>query len=216
MSPRRWPGRFRCSQRRPRIRFPLLILMLSACVCLTALLYMRSLFTDLSVSTAQDIVVKAVGAIVKQEMTSAAAKYGDLTTLEKNTDGQITAVTTNVSALNALAGDILLSVSEATGDNYIEISIPLGSLSGSAFLLTAGPNIRIQVQVLGSTFTGFRTDVSSVGINQTRHQILIQLRNDITLLMPWRAISTSIDTEIPVAETIIIGDVPDSYLNMGE
>ena len=208
MSQKRWPSRASMNWRaagRRRGLFPLLILLLAASILTAGSLFLRSLSTELAVSSAQDAVVAAVGNIVKEKMKTAGAEYGELTTLEKNAAGEISAVTTNVVALNALASDILMSVTEATADHDIVISIPIGSLTGSALLLSRGPHIRIRVQVLSSTFSGFKTDISSVGINQTRHQIVLEMREELTLLMPWRAVNTSVVTDIPVAETIIVG-----------
>ena len=219
MSQKRWPRRASMNRRaagRRRGLFPLLILLLAASILTAGSLFLRSLSTELAVSSAQDAVVAAVGNIVKEKMKTAGAEYGELTTLEKNAAGEISAVTTNVVALNALASDILMSVTEATADHDIVISIPIGSLTGSALLLSRGPHIRIRVQVLSSTFSGFKTDISSVGINQTRHQIVLEKREELTLLMPSRAVNPSVVTDIPVAETIIVGEVPDSYLNWGE
>lgn len=219
MSAKRWPSRARMNRsakRRGRGVFPLLVLLLIAAMLAAAVLYFRTLSTDLAVSMAQDAVVAAVAEIVKKEIVNTTDKHGALTTLEKNAAGEISAVTANVAALNALAGDILLAVTNAAAENNIEISIPIGSLTGSSLLLSRGPRIRVQVQVLGSTFTGFQTDIASIGINQTRHRIVLELRENITLLMPWHAVETTVVTDIPVAETIIVGKVPDSYLNIGE
>ena len=219
MSQKRWPSRAymnRSAVRRHRGLFPLLVLLLAASMLAAVSLFLRSLSTELAVSSAQDAVVAAVGDIVKEKMATASADYGALTTLEKDANGEISAVTTNVVALNALASDILMSVTAATADHDIVISIPIGSLTGSTLLLSRGPNIKIRVQVLSSTFSGFKTDISSVGINQTRHQIALELREELTLLMPWRAVNTSVVTDIPVAETIIVGKVPESYLNWGQ
>lgn len=219
MSTRRWPSRARMNRsakRRGRGVFPLLVLLLIAAMLAAAVLYFRTLSTDLAVSMAQDAVVAAVAEIVKKEIVNTTESHGSLTTLEKNAAGEISAVTANVAALNALAGDILLAVTNAAAENNIEISIPIGSLTGSSLLLSHGPRIRVQVQVLGSTFTGFQTDIASIGINQTRHRIVLELRENITLLMPWHAVETTVVTDIPVAETIIVGKVPDSYLNIGE
>lgn len=219
MSAKRWPSRAhmsRCARRRGRGLFPFLVLLLPISMLAAGVLYFRTLSTDLAVSMAQDAVVAAVGEIVKDEIVNTTETHGSLTTLEKNAAGEVSAVTTNVAALNALAGDILLAVTNATAEHNIEISIPIGSLTGSSLLLSRGPRIRIQVQVLGSTFTGFQTDITSIGINQTRHRIVLELCENITLLMPWHTVETSVVTEIPVAETIIVGKVPESYLNIGE
>lgn len=218
MSAKRWPSYARMSRSAGRRRnaLPLLAFLLVVSILAAASLFLRSLSTELAVSMAQDAVSGVVGGIVKEKMSTAGAQYGSLIVLEKNAAGEITAVTTDVAALNALAGDIVHEVANATTDHDIDVSIPLGSLTGSALLLSRGPHIKVRVQVLSSTFSGFNTDIVSIGINQTRHQITLQLREELTLLMPWRAIDTEVITDIPVAETIIVGQVPQSYLNMGE
>ena len=218
MSAKRWPSYARMSRSAGRRRnaLPVLAFLLVISILAAGSLFLRSLSTELAVSMAQDAVSGVVGGIVKEKMSTAGAQYGPLIVLEKNTAGEITAVTTDVAALNTLAGDIVHEVANATTDHDIDVSIPLGSLTGSALLLSRGPHIKVRVQVLSSTFSGFNTDIVSIGINQTRHQITLQLREELTLLMPWRAIDTDVITDIPVAETIIVGQVPQSYLNIGE
>lgn len=218
MSAKRWPSYARMSRGAGRRRnaLPMLAFLLVVSIFAAGSLFLRSLSTELAVSMAQDAVSGVVGGIVKEKMSTARAEYGSLIVLEKNAAGEITAVTTDVASLNTLAGDIVHEVANATTDHDIDVSIPLGSLTGSALLLSRGPHIKVRVQVLSSTFSGFNTDIVSIGINQTRHQITLQLREELTLLMPWRAIDTEVITDIPVAETIIVGQVPQSYLNMGE
>jgi len=219
MSVKRWPSRRNlnaAAHRRRRGAFPLLLVMLLFAATCTLSLYLRGLATELAVSTAQDKVVATVNEIIKARMSSAEADYGDLVNLEKDQNGEVCAVTTDVVAINKLSSDILVDVVRATQDHELVIGIPIGSLTGSTLLLSRGPDIKVKIEILSSSFTGFRSDLSTIGINQTRHQILLELREDITLIMPWRTVNTSVTTEIPVAETIIVGQVPQSYLNLGE
>lgn len=216
MSAKRWPRKGRPAA--PRARgslLPLLLLMLAAGIIALSL-YLRSLATELAVSMAQDKVVAAVNEIVKEEISAADGKYGSLIQLEKTESGDICAVTTNMAAVNELTSDILMGIVKATADHEMTVSIPVGSLTGSTLLLSRGPDIKVIIQVLSSSFTGFRSDLTSIGINQTRHQILLELKEEITLIMPWHTVTTSVSTEIPVADTIIVGQVPQSYLNWGE
>lgn len=219
MSVKRWPSRRNlnaAAHRRRRGAFPLLLVMLLFAATCTLSLYLRGLATELAVSTAQDKVVATVNEIIKARMNSAEADYGDLVNLEKDQNGEVCALTTDVVAINKLSSDILVDVVRATQDHELVIGIPIGSLTGSTLLLSRGPDIKVKIEILSSSFTGFRSDLSTIGINQTRHQILLELREDITLIMPWRTVNTSVTTEIPVAETIIVGQVPQSYLNLGE
>lgn len=169
--------------------------------------------TELAVSDAQDAVVATVNGIVKEIMSDEDLSAHGLVTLEKNDSGEITAVTTNVAAVNTLAADILEAAVTQTSETVITVRVPMGNLSGSALLLNRGPEIPVQVLMLSSSMGGFRSELVSAGINQTRHQILLNLEVELTLLMPWRTIDTSVETEVLVSETVIVGEVPNSYMN---
>ena len=208
------------SRRRPARAIPkfgrtilLLSLLLAAAIIVTILFFFRGLVTELAVSDAQDAVVITVNSIVKDIMQGEEFSSGRLIYLEKDSGGSITAVTTNVSAINILEAEILEAVVSETMETVITVYIPLGNLTGSALLLNRGPKIPVDVILLSSSMGGFRSELTAAGINQTRHQILLDLEVQLSLLMPWRTIDTSVFTEILVSETVIVGKVPESYLN---
>lgn len=191
----------------------ILLAVLIAAACITGGLILRSLITELAVSSAQDVVVTSVNAIVKDIMTDDGFDGSSLVSLEKDGDGSVTAVTTNVAAVNTLATEILERAVAQTAERDISVSIPLGNLTGSALLMSKGPSISVDVVMLSSSMAGFRSELTSAGINQTRHQIILDLNVRVSLLMPWRTIGASVDTEVLVSETVIVGDVPNSYMN---
>lgn len=176
-------------------------------------LVFRSLTTEMAVSAAKDAVVLAVNGIVEDMMSDPAFRPEELVTLEKNADGAISAVKTNVAAVNILAANVLERAVAQTAENVIEVGVPVGNLTGSTLLLGKGPTIPVEVVMLSSSVAAFRSELTSAGINQTRHQILLELHVDISLFMPWRTIGSTVDTEILVSETVIVGDVPQSYMN---
>lgn len=216
MPQRRWPGRFALRRQIPknarRTLLGLVLLLISA-VMMTGMLAVRSLVTELAVSSARDVVVTSVNAIVKDIMTGGDFDPGSLVTLEKDAGGSAAAITTNVAAVNLLSAEILERAVDKTAENVVTVKIPAGNLFGSILLMNRGPTIPVNVTMLSSSVAGFRSEMSSAGINQTRHQILLDVRVDVSVLMPWRTIGTTVDTEILVSETVIVGEVPESYLN---
>ena len=203
----------RRSDRRP---FLWLLLILLAAGITTGGLAFRSLVTELAVSSAQDEVILAVNDIVKEIMLDGDFDAAGLVNLERGSDGSVSAVTTNVVAVNMLAARVLERAVAQTAEEKITIAIPLGNLMGSALLSGKGPSIPVQLVMLSSSVAGFRSELTSAGINQTRHQILLDLNVAVSLLMPWRTVSTEVNTEILVSETVIVGKVPESYLNWTE
>ena len=169
--------------------------------------------TELAVSSAQDEVILAVNAIVKDIMLDGDFDSSGLVTLERSADGSVSAVTTNVVAVNMLAAQVLERAVAQTAEEKITVGIPLGNLMGSTLLSGKGPSIPVQLVMLSSSVAGFRSELTTAGINQTRHQILLELTVDISLMMPWRTVGTQVQTEILVSDTVIVGAVPESYLN---
>lgn len=192
----------------------LLILVVSGAVA--GSLAFRNLVTELAVSSAQDAVVLTVNAIVKDIMLDVDFDANGLVTLERGADGSVSAVTTNVGAVNMLAAQVLERAVSQTAEETITVGIPLGNLLGSTLLSGKGPSIPVQLVMLSSSVAGFRSELTSAGINQTRHQILLDLNVAVSLLMPWRTVGTDVHTEILVSETVIVGKVPESYLNWTE
>lgn len=188
-----------------------LLLLLSGGIVIGLLF--RSLTTDMAVSAANDAVILAVNGIVEDMMSDPSFRPEEMVTLEKSADGTISAVKTNVAAVNILAANVLERAVAQTAENVIEVGVPVGNLTGSTLLLGKGPTIPVEVVMLGSSVAAFRSELTSAGINQTRHQILLELHVDISLFMPWRTIGSTVDTEILVSETVIVGAVPRSYMN---
>ena len=165
----------------------------------------RSLVTELAVSTATDVITQSVNAIVKDLM---AERGADFVTLQTDADGAVTAVTTNVAAVNALAAEALARTVDATADNDLAITVPVGNVLGVPVF-----SVPARVKMLSSSRADFRSELTGAGINQTRHRVVLELSVDASLFMPWRIVSASAETEILISETVIVGDVPRSYWN---
>ena len=92
-----------------------------------------------------------------------------------------------------------------------ELSIPLGSLTGSALLAGRGPRISVRMQSVGSSTAYLSNEFSSAGINQTRHQIILNVDVYVSILLPGFSTATKVSNAFTVAETVLVGTVPDSY-----
>ena len=134
--------------------------------------------------------------------------------MEKSDTGEITAVSSNMARINALSAKILHRVVGVTENRTIEIGIPAGNLTGISLLMGRGPNIPVQIVVLTSSRVEFNNSIVSAGINQTKHQINLEVIVDIDILVPWGTESAQVVTEVLIADTIVVGHVPDTYLNL--
>ncbi len=142
--------------------------------------------------------------------------YGDLVTIEKNDNGDITAIRANSIVINKLARDMAQSTEtfiEKMGEQ--DIKIPIGTLSGSPLLAGKGPKVTIKVLPLGSVKCQFVSEFESAGINQTRHKIYLDVVTNVSIVLPTAQSIVKTNTPVLVSESIIVGKVPETYLTTG-
>ena len=194
----------------------LIVLSMLSVLLVPSSAYLRRVSGQMAVSDAEDCVTLAINDAIYSEMAEGLFAYDYFVHLEKDAGGRITAVTTNMSRINTLSAQLLRDVVRSADGGRIEIRVPIGNLIGSNLLHGRGPEIPVEILVLTSSFARFRSEVRSAGINQTRHQILLEICVNIDVMIPWETISTSVKNEVLVAETVIVGEVPDFYLEDAE
>ena len=142
--------------------------------------------------------------------------YNYFVTLQKDDAGNITAISANMARINTLSSEILQEVIAATNNGLEDIDIPLGNLLGSNLLLGRGPNVPVKIIMLTSSYADFRNEIEAAGINQVKHQIILEVRVQIDVMLPWEVRSTEVVSEVLIAETVLVGKVPDTYLNLNQ
>ena len=131
---------------------------------------------------------------------------------EKDNGGAITAVKSNMTEFNRLQAEILKDVLGKVSEvSTKELSIPIGTLTGTSLLAGRGPGVKVRMQSVGSSTAVLENEFSSAGINQTKHRILLRVDVSVSILLPGFVTATKVSNVITVAETIIVGAVPDSY-----
>jgi sporulation protein YunB len=94
------------------------------------------------------------------------------------------------------------------------ITVPLGSITNSKLLSGRGPDIKVKIIPVGSVSTNFSDEFKQAGINQTRHKIYLELETQVRIVVPLGSDIINVSTRVPITETIIVGDVPNSYVNV--
>lgn len=220
---RRRPRRRRRRRRPHTINLTLrkrraLMLMLSLAFFVAAMTpisnYLRKVSGQMALSDASDLVTMEINTTVADAMAQGGYDYDYFVTLQKDSGGNITAISANMAHINALSSQILRDVVDSYGSDELNVSIPVGNLSGSNMLLGRGPEIPVKIIMLTSSHADFRNELIAAGINQTRHQIILEVTVDVEVLMPWETLTSQITSQVLVAETVIVGAVPDTYFNM--
>jgi sporulation protein YunB len=176
--------------------------------------YLRRLSMELALSDATDTVIMGINSAVGARMRDENMGYDRFVALDKNESGAVTAIRTNMAEINALAADMLEDIVGEGGRRTLEIRVPLGNLLGSSFLLGKGPAVPVRIIMLSSSRIDFRNELTAAGINQTRHRIVFEVTVAIDVLIPWDVDSTTVRSDIPVAETVIVGTVPETYISL--
>ena len=148
-------------------------------------------------------------------LTSEAISYSDLVTLEKDAAGQVSVLATNTAQLNALRTEILDQVlTQVEQLDSQELGVPLGSLTGFATASDLGPVLPVRVLTAAVPTADFENVFTSTGINQTLHRIMLNVRVECTLLIPGGTVDTTVEAQVCAAETLLVGQVPDAYLEL--
>ena len=179
-----------------------------------ASLFLDDLSTRIAVSDASDAVTARVNQTIAELMAEKDYEGDYFVRFEKDGDGEVTAISSNMARINALSAEILDRVVGATENHAITVEIPAGNLSGVSLLMGRGPKVPVEILVLTSSRVEFNNSIVTAGINQTKHQINLEVIVDIDVLIPWGTESAQVVTEVLIADTIVVGRVPETYLNM--
>lgn len=203
----------RALTRRDRLVLGAFLLLAALLVLLSvAALHLKPILTSLATARVANTVTGIVGAAVNETVYTDGVDYDRLISLEKDHEGKICAVKSNMAEFNRLQSAITESVLNKLSEvSTRELSIPLGSLSGSPLLAGRGPSIHIRMQSVGSSSAHFENTFTAAGINQTKHQIMLVVDVSVSILLPGFSTGTRVSNRYTVAETVIVGSVPGSY-----
>ncbi len=196
------------------------IIMLIAVVGLVGFFFLRSKYYTVITSLAQTQVTNVTSDLINdavaQQIASGNIAYDRIVYFEKDLNGRITALKTNIGEVNILKTQTLdiINAQILDAENF-DIGVPIGSLFLPEFLSGRGPQLPVRILSIRNSDATFDSNFTHAGINQTLHQLNMCVLVDITILVLGRTVSFTVASEVVVAETIIVGDVPDTFLQAG-
>ena len=172
----------------------------------------RSLAETQLKNTTSDLINDAIDA----QIDKGNIQYDRIVYFEKDLNGKITALKTNMSEVNRLKTSILNIINdEILAMDTTDLGIPIGSLILPELLSGKGPQIPIQIMSISNSDAGFESYFTEAGINQTLQKLTMQISVDVSILVLGRTESFTVTSEVVVAETIIVGQVPDTFFQTG-
>ncbi len=198
---------------KPKFYMIIVILIIAIITAIAIVKSISPIINELCVNEAKNIATK----ISNNEATMVMQKYTyeDFITITKDQSGNITMIQANTNTINSIASDIpvkILEDYEKDGNSTIEIY--LGSILGLKIFSGTGPKIHAKIAHVGNVDTTLKSEFTSQGINQTLHRIYLEVSANVSILTPYDVISSTITNQVLIAESIIVGNVPEAYYNL--
>ena len=176
---------------------------------------LRPVLETTATSKATNLMVQAIDIAVDNCLQDNDMSYRDFVTLGTDAAGKVTSITTNTVANSRFKRQVVEAVIRQLGTlDSEELGIPLGTLTGMPLLSGAGPRVRVKVDSVGEVTADYANTFTSAGVNQTLHRVCLDITATVYLFLPGEILPVSVSSSVCVAETVIVGETPDTYLNL--
>lgn len=196
------------------VAFVLLFFILFVLFTVYILCFVDPIVTKSVYAEIDAIATTKVSDAIYDSLKKSGFKYDDLMSINYSSEGKVTSIITNSVNLNILARDV-----STYAQNYVNeiardgVDIAIGSFSGFSFLAGRGVKINFKLVPIGSLITSFKSKFTSAGINQTLHSLSIVVDVNIAVVLPFRSENIKFSTDLLVCENLIVGDIPEVYLD---
>ena len=211
---RGYEGCYKYKRKRKRLTIAISSIILLFAV---VVVYIRFVVTPVVKTVAEEKVRALTVSTVNAAVTSvleAEPSFVDMVEYGHDANGDLNSIKINATRVNAVMQRSVQKTQNGLSDMISSgVNIPVGSVSGITFLSGKGPNLNVAVIPVGSVDARLRSEFSEIGINQTIHKIYLSLDSTIKIIIPGAGNTIKSSSEVLLVESVIIGKVPDTYLN---
>lgn len=203
-------------KKRSWLRWCILFVLVVAILFLLVEQNLSQTLLDMAYATAHSIALETVNRAA-QQVVGEGIDYSELMDVQTDAQGRVTMLRANTMRMNQMATQTAILAQEEL--NSIEnqmVDVPLGAALGIRFLGGFGPRISVQIVPIGAVSTYFETEFETAGINQTRHKVFLTLATTVSLIVPADSRVVQVTSTVPIAESIIVGQVPDSFVDVSD
>ena len=211
-------GMWRKKRRRPRSRASMAVSGILGLLVLIAFTYfqLRPAVESAAAYQVNIFAARIINTAILEQLNSQEVAYRDLIRISRGANGEVVAIESDMTAINRLKANVTLSVADKLEEmGTTSLWIPLGTLIGNEITSGRGPLIEIRLYPIGYVQTDLQSQFTQAGINQTLHQIMLYSSVRMRAVIPGYTIQTEITTSYGIAETVIVGNIPDVYANIG-
>lgn len=195
------------------VTFFLLLALFSVCLVIFFNSNITPVIYSLSEAKIKAMTITAINNAISL-VISDGIKYNELVEILRDKDGNISAFQAKTARINLIARQIsTVSMQNIERMGAKGINVPLGAFSGIPLISGSGPNVKIKVMPVGAVDCTFRSEFSEAGINQTLHKLYLSLNSEMTMVLPYSDKVFSVSSDILVSECILVGRVPEVYLD---
>ena len=176
----------------------------------------RLVIRDLAETSVKNATSDLANDAIAKQIENGSIQYDRIVYFEKDLNGRITALKTNIGEINHLKTDILNIINgQILALDAADIGIPIGSLFLPEFFSGRGPAIPVHILAIRNSEATFTSHFTQAGINQTLHQLIMELSVDASVLVLGETSTFSVSSQVVAAETVIVGAVPNTYIQTG-
>ncbi len=180
-------------------------------------LYIRKTILNYGNEQATTIIFNSANKALTNYLAESEITYDDIVKLSRNANNDISSLEIDIVKINSLKSNVTTIIADSLADKErYELSIPIGTLFGNEFSMGMGPEIKFKMQMVSTVITDFESNFYAAGINQVLHQILIKVKINGSLIMPWCKTPFLVETSVIAAQTVLVGVTPDAYTNVIE
>lgn len=191
----------------------LFILLLFILIMFSVISFFRAAYPIFKAScetAAKSLTIKTINSEVNNVMKN--YNYDDLVNVDKDVNGKVNFVRTNTKPVNEIMTQLAINVQKDIDNaERTNVYINLGSISGISILKYIGPKFNIELETSGNVETKLNSKFTAVGINQTLHELYLNVSTKITVLTPFGSFGKPINTDVLLVESVIVGEIPDTY-----
>ena len=195
------------------------LLIIIICIVVTTIFTinheLRIKLRDIAVYKCENRATDMINEAIQNTLDNSDYTYNDLVEINKNSDNEITSVSCVSSKINSLKTDISRQINKGfENQDKNGFNIAVGTISGINLFSGVGPEIKVHFEKEGSVKTNIKSSFSSAGINQTLHRIYVEISTDIVAIAASGTYKSNVKTEFLLAETIIVGEIPEGYVSI--
>ena len=197
------------------VRLTVIAAILCLIICLIDQM-IRPVITSFAEYKVKRVASEIINKAIVDEFVEKNIVYDSLVHIARSDSGNVTSIVADTALMNRIKADLISTVlKEIDHCDSLDLRIPIGSLSGIQLLSGLGPVISIKILPSSMIDANFSSEFDSVGINQTLHRISIHFVMEVTAIIPGYSTKTRVDTDVAIAETVVVGLIPETVLEIG-